>query len=90
LKSLGGLLFSERKLRRIGPGRGEVGEEVGGVERRETVVRMYCMREDFFFFLKNSGLGVLVHTFNPGSRETEAGGSLNLNSKPPLQVHTAS
>jgi hypothetical protein len=45
LLSLGGLLFSEG--RGCGFKREEVG--LGGVERGETVIRIYCIREESMF-----------------------------------------
>jgi hypothetical protein len=47
LMSLGGLLFSEEKQRKNRSGdEGRWGGWLGGEEGGETVVRMYCMREE--------------------------------------------
>lgn len=43
--SLRGLLFSEGKLRGSISGKKGGGEELGGGDGRETVVRMYYMKE---------------------------------------------
>jgi hypothetical protein len=44
---LGGLVFSEGKLRRNGSvGEGRWVGELGGMEREETAVGMYYMREE--------------------------------------------
>lgn len=55
LLSLRSLLFSERQEGIDPEGRGD-GEELGGMERGETVPRIYCMRKESIFIKKGGGL----------------------------------